>query len=75
MIEIVNEGSDGSGETRYSLSINPYGLNHNKKLMARFSHRREDGLAECLRKAAEALDKRAENEGFCPSKVPPMDAK
>ena len=40
----------GVGEQRYVLCIN-------KQVKAEFTHYFEDGLATCLRKAADALDK------------------
>jgi len=62
MIEIVNFGSlDGIGH-KYTVFINSYGLNENRKVMCHFTHQQKDGLAECLRRAAEALDKRALHE-------------
>jgi len=74
MIEIVNEGSLDGVQHKYTLYINPYGMNQNRKVMCHFKHQQKDGLAECLRKAAEALDAREINEnlpkgGF----LPPMN--
>jgi len=50
MIAIINQGNKNSaGETRYKLQIN-------SEIIVEFWHRREDGLATCLRKAADAVD-------------------
>lgn len=37
--------------------IHDYVLRINAEEICRFKHRREDGLAECLRRAAEAVEK------------------
>lgn len=49
MIAIINRGGDQEGVCSYTVSIN-------KKVVASFTHNRYDGLAECLRKAADAVD-------------------
>jgi len=57
MIAIVNKGQlsedgkyDSGGERRYVVKVN-------MKVVAEFTHFRRDGLAVCLRKAAEAVEK------------------
>lgn len=53
IITNVSEDYDipyGSGVQHYELKIN-------RNLMAEFTHTFEDGLSECLRKAADAFDK------------------
>jgi hypothetical protein len=48
MIAIINTGKrDAEGRHRYRLQIND-------KLIVEFTHMQRDGLAECLRLAAEA---------------------
>lgn len=54
MIAIVNMGfvnseDDFFGEANYEVRVN-------REVIARFSHTRSDGLSECLRKAAAAVD-------------------
>ena len=49
MIAIINQGEKKNGKTLYSVQIN-------HDVICQFYHRREDGLAACLRKAAEAVD-------------------
>ena len=74
MIEIVNFGSVDEIEHKYTVFINPYGLNENRKVMCHFTHQQKDGLAECLRKAADALDKRAVKENLLKSEpLPPIE--
>ena len=60
MITIINTGIAGScsdapasyqGECNYMLRVN-------RQVVAEFSHVRKQGLAECLRKAAEAVEKK-----------------
>jgi hypothetical protein len=65
MIKIVNaqatsvaEAHDPGGERLYELSIN-------HKLICDFKHRRKDGLAECLRKAANAADIQCGGQQHC----------
>lgn len=54
MIAIINNGPfndpDPDGERQYLVKIN-------SQLIAIFRHRRVNGLAECLRAAARAVDK------------------
>lgn len=50
MINIVNTGEHENGEHRYNVMIN-------LDPVAAFYHRREDGLAVCLHKAAEAVER------------------
>lgn len=58
MIAIVNVGTHKShfGEHDYELRIN-------WEVVARFTHRREDGLVKCLQLAAKAAE-RAKRERF-----------
>lgn len=51
MIAIINDGSNSepTGVRRYRVQIN-------RKLICEFDHVREDGLAVCLRKAADAVE-------------------
>ena len=49
MIAIINQGEKKNGKTLYNVQIN-------HDVICQFYHRREDGLAACLRKAAEAVD-------------------
>lgn len=57
MIAIVNKGPhdapDPNGERDYELRIN-------REVIATFKHRRGDGLAACLMRAAEAVMKARE---------------
>jgi len=74
MIEIVNFGSLDGIEHKYTLFINPYGLNQNRKVMCHFTHQKKDGLADCLRKAADALDERAIQENLTKGDpIPPIE--
>jgi len=41
-------------ENLHETGPNTYILRINEKVIARFKHQREDGLAECLRRASEA---------------------
>lgn len=57
MIYIINKGAtnpseeyDPGGERNYEVGIN-------QTPFATFTHRREDGLATCLRKAADAIER------------------
>lgn len=52
MIAIINKGpqADGPGDER------TYELRINNEVIGTFRHFRRDGLAECLRKAAECAD-------------------
>jgi len=52
MIAIVNVSKSLS-----PVGWHEYELRINQKVIAKFKHKREDGLAECLRKAAKAADK------------------
>lgn len=56
MIAIINDGSNES-----SIGLHHYRVQINKKLICEFDHIREDGLATCLRKAADAVQE-AENK-------------
>lgn len=49
MIAIFNTGGDTKGVSNYQVQIND-------TFICKFKHNRPDGLAECLRKAAEAVD-------------------
>ena len=51
MVAIVNvsDGPDLTGVQEYEVRIN-------SKVICKFTHIRENGLAECLRKAADAVD-------------------
>ena len=51
MVAIVNvsNGPDLTGVQEYEVRIN-------SKVICKFTHVRENGLAECLRKAADAVD-------------------
>lgn len=51
IIQIGKENSNPLGVRLYEVGIN------NHPAIATFKHKRGDGLAECLRKAAEAVDK------------------
>lgn len=55
MIAIINQGGDMSGECEYRIQIN-------NELITTFKHSRPDGLAECLRKAADAVEKEKEEK-------------
>lgn len=59
MIAIINIGGgnpdDPGGWRDYVVQIN-------HRVVARFQHKRSEGLAECLRKAAKAVDEAAEIE-------------
>ena len=55
MIGIINRTGKKTGWNTYELRIN-------FDVIGRFTHRREDGLAECLRKAAECAEKVREEE-------------
>ena len=50
MIAIINRGGLDDGVCTYSVGIN-------KRIIAMFEHDRRDGLATCLRKAADAVDR------------------
>ncbi|WP_018969980.1 hypothetical protein [Rubritalea marina] len=63
MIEIVNGGMDADGKHLYSLYINKSAVGLEREVKVRFLHDRSEGLAACLRAAAEALDERARREG------------
>ena len=52
MITIINKGGPVDGVCKYRLQIN-------NKLITEFTHSRPDGLATCLRKAAEAVEAEA----------------
>lgn len=43
------EADDSGGERNYEITIN-------WKLIAKFTHHRRDSLAECLRRAADAVE-------------------
>lgn len=60
MIAIVNMGprtDDPGGERTYEVKIN-------SKVICTFQHYRREGLAECLRRAAEAVEVKDLND-FC----------
>jgi hypothetical protein len=50
MIAIINETGLADGECTYRLQIN-------RRLLTRFKHHRPDGLAACLRMAADAAER------------------
>lgn len=52
MIAIVNI----SGDDLKQFGENTYSVRINHKEIVQFKHQRQDGLAECLRKAAQAVD-------------------
>ena len=54
MIGIINIGEF------HETGINEYELRINYKTIGKFKHRRSDGLAECLRKAAKCAEAKAE---------------
>ena len=49
MIAIVNRGGDADGVCEYTIGIN-------NTVLATFQHDRRDGLAKCLRLAADAAE-------------------
>jgi hypothetical protein len=51
MIAIVNRGDGGKGVCEYTIGIND-------TVLATFRHDRRDGLAKCLRLAADAAEQR-----------------
>lgn len=51
MIVIINTGNNPS-----PIGTHEYRLQINNKLICTFTHERHEGLAECLRKAAKAVD-------------------
>ena len=58
-IIITNKGqAPGENET-----TRIYHIKINDKLITEFTHDREDGLAECLRKAADAVDSKGLADG------------
>lgn len=58
MIAIVNVTEEPT-----PTGVNKYEIRINRDVVATFDHVREDGLAECLRKAARAVDAAAEAAG------------
>ena len=50
MIAIINRGGPDDGVCTYSVGIN-------NRILTTFEHDRRDGLATCLRKAADAVDR------------------
>ena len=55
MIAIVNVGTSDYGVTIYEVRIN-------HEVITTFSHRRADGLAVCLRQAADAVTRRHDED-------------
>ena len=53
MLSIVNVDGDPLGECTYNLSINT-------TIITTFKHDRREGLAQCLRDAADAVDEKKE---------------
>ncbi|MBK1792724.1 hypothetical protein [Persicirhabdus sediminis] len=51
----MREREDPGGERIYSVSINKYGTG-DRDVLVKFTSRRDAGLAECLRRAAQALE-------------------
>ena len=49
MIRITNDGGNMKGKCTYRVQIG-------QQLICKFGHNRLDGLAECLRKAADATE-------------------
>jgi hypothetical protein len=49
MIKIINDGGDEQGICTYRIQIN-------KQHICKFEHNRLDGLADCLQKAADAVE-------------------
>lgn len=56
MIAIINQGSENCQEPNDPGGERNYDLKINQQSIARFKHFRRDGLAACLRKAAEAVE-------------------
>lgn len=52
MIAIVNTGKNSS-----AFGLHEYELRINKSVVCTFEHKREDGLAMCLQRAAKAAEK------------------
>lgn len=57
MIAIINKGGPADGVCTYTVGIN-------REVIATFEHDRRDGLATCLRKAADAVDTVPVEEGL-----------
>ena len=51
MIAIINDGTN-----RGTTGVHGYKVQINDRVICTFEHLREDGLAECLRKAAAAVE-------------------
>jgi len=51
VIAIVNDGTN-----RGTTGVHGYKVQINDRVICTFEHLREDGLAECLRKAAQAVE-------------------
>lgn len=70
MIAIINREGPDDGVCTYTVGIN-------RRILATFTHDRRDGLAFCLRKAAEAVEKvNPEGGHLCPQckkSVRPLD--
>lgn len=49
MIKIINDGGNEQGICTYRIQIN-------KQHICKFEHNRLDGLADCLQKAADAVE-------------------
>lgn len=49
MINIINDGGDMQGVCRYRIQVDTHHI-------CRFEHNRQDGLADCLQKAADAVE-------------------
>ena len=66
MIAIVNVGPhddpDPAGWRNYEVRINHEVIGINHEVIATFRHKREHGLARCLRMAAAAVDKEKRDE-------------
>ena len=61
MIKIINVGNFAKEPDIYR-----YEIKINSETICNFIHRREDGLAECLRRAAYAVDEdNGKNPNFC----------
>lgn len=70
MIAIINREGPDDGVCTYTVGIN-------RRILATFTHDRREGLAVCLRKAAEAIEQvNPEGGHLCPqcrTNVRPMD--
>lgn len=56
MIAIINRGATSPQERENPDGERYYDVRINDRIITQFQHRRGDGLAECLRKAAQAVE-------------------